>query len=400
MLHGKKILLGVTGSIAAYKAAGLIRLFIKEGADVQVVMSKSATDFITPLTLSTLSKRPVLIEPFHSSTGEWYSHVDWALWADFFLIAPLTANTLAKLANGQADNLLVAIYLAARCPVFFAPAMDVDMFEHPSTQKNISILEGYGNILIPPQVGELASGLSGKGRLDEPENIVGFLQDWFKKKSPLTNKVALVTAGPTFERIDPVRFIGNFSSGKMGFAIAETLAEQGARVILISGPTALTTTHTSIELHHVESAAEMHEACMRFQPESDVIVMAAAVADYTPATVSDQKLKKESGIPLLELKPTVDILADLGSHKITGQMLVGFALETHDALEHAQKKLQNKNLDLIVLNSLEDQGAGFGVDTNKITIIDKHKNIQTYSLKSKKEVALDIVNKINDLLNF
>jgi phosphopantothenoylcysteine decarboxylase/phosphopantothenate--cysteine ligase len=242
--------------------------------------------------------------------------------------------------------------------------------------------------------------LSGKGRLDEPENIVGFLQDWFKKKSPLTNKVALVTAGPTFERIDPVRFIGNFSSGKMGFAIAETLAEQGARVILISGPTALTTTHTSIELQHVESAAEMHEACMRFQPESDVIVMAAAVADYTPATVSDQKLKKESGIPLLELKPTVDILADLGSHKITGQMLVGFALETHDALEHAQKKLQNKNLDLIVLNSLEDQGAGFGVDTNKITIIDKHKNIQTYSLKSKKEVALDIVNKINDLLNF
>lgn len=399
MFNGKKILLGVTGSIAAYKAAALVRLFIKEGAEVQVVMTKSACDFITPLTLSTLSKRPVLIEPFHPGSGAWNSHVDWALWADFYLIAPLTANTLAKLANGMPDNLLVAIYLAARCPVFFAPAMDVDMFEHPSTQKNIQILESYGNILIPPQTGELASGLTGRGRLDEPENIVEFLNDWFKKKSPLSNKTALVTAGPTYERIDPVRFIGNFSSGKMGFAIAETLADAGVSVKLVTGPVALRTSHPGIEVTRVESASEMYDQCMAFYPQSDIVVMAAAVADYRPETRSAQKLKKKEAELTVTLKPTSDILAALGKQKRNDQILVGFALETQHALEHAQKKLHDKNLDFIVVNSLEDPGAGFEVDTNKIRIMDAAGQLTAYELKTKKEVAIDIVQKIRELVN-
>lgn len=398
MLKGKKILLGITGSIAAYKAASLIRLFIKSGAEVQVTMTKSATDFITPLTLSTLSKRPVLIEPFHSSTGEWYSHVDWANWADFYIIAPLTANTLAKMANGQPDNLLLAIYMAARCPVFFAPAMDVDMFEHPATQNNIKTLQSYGNILIPPQVGELASGLSGKGRLDEPENILSFLQEYFKKKSPLSNITALVTAGPTYERIDPVRFIGNFSSGKMGFAIAETLANQGAKVILVCGPTNLQTYSASIHQINVESASEMHEICMKYSSAVNLIVMAAAVADYKPEVRLNEKMKKKGEKIRIELEPTTDILADLGKHKKKGQILVGFALETSDAIKNAGQKLHHKNLDLIVLNSLADQGAGFGYDTNMVTIIDKHDKITSFELKSKQEVAIDIVNKIKEII--
>ncbi len=399
MLNGKKILLGVTGSIAAYKAAALVRLFIKEGAEVQVVMSESACDFITPLTLSTLSKRPVLIEPFQPGTGAWNSHVDWALWADFYLIAPLTANTLAKLANGMPDNLLVAIYLAARCPVFFAPAMDVDMFEHPSTQKNIQILQSYGNILIPPQTGELASGLTGRGRLDEPENILVFLQDWFKKKSPLINKTALVTAGPTYERIDPVRFIGNFSSGKMGFAIAEALAAAGAEVKLVTGPVSITTAHPGIKQINIESADQMYDQCMEISPNADIIVMAAAVADYHPESVAAEKLKKQDETFSLTLIPTQDILAALGSHKKKDQILVGFALETQDAIQNAQKKLQRKNLDFIVLNTLEDPGAGFGGDTNKITIMDSTGQITGYELKTKKDVAIDIVQKISELFN-
>lgn len=399
MLNGKKILLGVTGSIAAYKAAALVRLFIKEGAEVQVVMSESACDFITPLTLSTLSKRPVLIEPFQPGTGAWNSHVDWALWADFYLIAPLTANTLAKLANGMPDNLLVAIYLAARCPVFFAPAMDVDMFEHPSTQKNIQILQSYGNILIPPQTGELASGLTGRGRLDEPENILVFLQDWFKKKSPLINKTALVTAGPTYERIDPVRFIGNFSSGKMGFAIAEALAAAGAEVKLVTGPVSITTAHPGIKQINIESADQMYDQCMEISPNADIIVMAAAVADYHPESVAAEKLKKQDEALSLTLIPTQDILAALGSHKKKDQILVGFALETQDAIQNAQKKLQRKNLDFIVVNTLEDPGAGFGGDTNKITIMDSTGQITGYELKTKKDVAIDIVQKISELFN-
>ncbi len=399
MLNGKKILLGVTGSIAAYKAAALVRLFIKEGAEVQVVMSESACDFITPLTLSTLSKRPVLIEPFQPGTGAWNSHVDWALWADFYLIAPLTANTLAKLANGMPDNLLVAIYLAARCPVFFAPAMDVDMFEHPSTQKNIQILQSYGNILIPPQTGELASGLTGRGRLDEPENILVFLQDWFKKKSPLINKTALVTAGPTYERIDPVRFIGNFSSGKMGFAIAEALAAAGAEVKLVTGPVSITTAHPGIKQINIESADQMYDQCMEISPNADIIVMAAAVADYHPESVAAEKLKKQDETFSLTLIPTQDILAALGSHKKKDQILVGFALETQDAIQNAQKKLQRKNLDFIVVNTLEDPGAGFGGDTNKITIMDSTGQITGYELKTKKDVAIDIVQKISELFN-
>jgi phosphopantothenoylcysteine decarboxylase/phosphopantothenate--cysteine ligase len=398
MLQGKKIILGVTGSIAAFKAATLVRLFVKEGAEVQVVMSKSAVDFITPLTLSTLSKRPVLIEPFKTDNGSWNSHVDWALWADLIVYAPLTGNSMAKMANGQADNLLLAIYMAARCPVFFAPAMDVDMFEHPATQKNIGVIQGYGNILIPPSFGELASGLIGQGRMDEPENIVAFLKNHLKKKSPLEGKTALVTAGPTYERLDPVRFIGNFSSGKMGYAIAESLAENGAIVKLISGPVNLKTKHSSIEVVLIESADEMLKACLTYAVDAEILVMSAAVADYRPSGISAEKIKKNTSSLSIDLEPTTDILATLGKIKSDHQVLVGFALETNDEKQHALKKLESKNLDFIVLNSLQDPGAGFGYDTNKIAILEPGGKETNFDLKPKKEVASDIVNKIIDLL--
>ncbi len=399
MLQGKKIILGVTGSIAAFKAATLVRLLIKEGADVQVVMSKSATDFITPLTLSTLSKRPVLIEPFKTDTGSWNSHVDWALWADLIIFAPLTANSMAKMSNGQADNLLLAIYLAARCPVFFAPAMDLDMFEHPATQKNISTLEEFGNILIPPSFGELASGLIGQGRMDEPENIVSFLTSYFKKKSPLNGKFALITAGPTYERIDPVRYIGNFSSGKMGFALAETLAMQGAKVKLISGPVSLTPINRNIDLVTVESASEMLDECMKALENADIIIMAAAVADYRPVNIAPEKIKKKTVSLQIELEPTTDILAKMGTMKTEKQILVGFALETNDENSEAIKKLNTKNLDFIVLNSLRDAGAGFGYETNKVSILERNGNETHFDLKPKSEVAIDIVSKIKELMN-
>ncbi|MEI6576493.1 MAG: bifunctional phosphopantothenoylcysteine decarboxylase/phosphopantothenate--cysteine ligase CoaBC [Bacteroidota bacterium] len=396
MLKGKKILLGITGSIAAYKAVLLVRLFVKEGAEVQVILTPSAHDFVTPLTLSTLSKRPVLTEPFDLGTGAWNSHIDLANWADLILIAPLTANTLSKMVSGQADNLLIAVYLAARCPVMFAPAMDVDMYEHPSTQRNIDALRSYGNLFIQPDEGELASGLHGKGRIQEPEAILELVAEYFKKKSPLRNKTVLVTAGPTYEKIDPVRFIGNFSSGRMGFALAEALAEKGAIVKLIAGPVDLTTTDPSIERTNITSAEEMFRACQEIAPQSDIIIMAAAVADFTPAVVSASKIKKKGEGLSISLKPSKDILAWMGSEKKKSQFLVGFALETDHEIPNAQKKLKEKNLDLIVLNSLKDKGAGFGFSTNKVTLIGKNKDPLQFPLKSKHEVAIDIVRYIEN----
>ncbi|MHC1707583.1 MAG: bifunctional phosphopantothenoylcysteine decarboxylase/phosphopantothenate--cysteine ligase CoaBC [Bacteroidales bacterium] len=390
MLEGKKIILGVTGSIAAYKAASLIRILIKKGAEVQVVMTKSAADFITPLTLSTLSRRPVLIEPFHPVSGEWYSHVDWANWADFMLFAPLTANTLSKMAHGQADNLLIAIYLAARCPVYFAPAMDVDMYEHPSTTENIAKLVSFGNFLIPPDEGELASGLSGKGRLKEPEDIVSFIDSSLKKKSPFENKKVLITAGPTFEKIDPVRFIGNFSSGKMGFALAETFARLGAKVFLITGPVQEHLNNNSIQRIDVVSADEMYDQTICHFHNADITVMAAAVADYKPQNAAAEKMKKKKAMLSIDLVPTRDILAELGLRKKKDQFLAGFALETEDEEINALKKLSNKNLDVIVLNSLKDEVAGFGIDTNKVTIFASDKSSKTLPLLSKKDTAEEI----------
>lgn len=391
MIKGKKILLGISGSIAAYKAVLLVRLFVKEGAEVQVIMTPSAHDFVTPLTLSTLSKRPVLTEPFDLGTGAWNSHVDLANWADLILIAPLTANTMAKMVTGQADNLLIAVYLAARCPVLFAPAMDVDMFEHPSTQHNIKMLQSYGNLLITPDVGELASGLVGKGRMKEPESIFGLVEEHFKKKSPLSNKKVLVTAGPTYEKIDPVRFIGNFSSGQMGFAIAEVLADRGAIVELVTGPVTLATPAGIDRRIDVTGAEEMYNECMQIAPSCDLIIMTAAVADFTPAGTFDKKIKRKGEELILTLKPTKDILAAIGKVKKKSQFLVGFALETDQEIDNAKKKLVAKNLDLIVLNSLQDAGAGFGYSTNKITLIGRSDGPLSFPLKSKREVATDII---------
>ena len=398
MLEGKKILLGVCGSIASYKSAILVRLLVKAGANVKVIMSKDATHFITPLTLSTLSKNPVLVDYFNPATGEWNNHVELGLWADAMLIAPASANTIAKFAHGICDNLLTASYLSAKCPVYFAPAMDLDMWKHPSTQANISRLETFGNFLIKPAYGELASGLIGEGRMSEPEEILAFLNQELKKKLPLTEKTALVTAGPTYEAIDPVRFIGNHSSGKMGFAIAEQLANLGARVILIAGPTSLSTPNPAIQRVNVTSAEEMLGACTAHFQESDITVMSAAVADYRPKTVADQKIKKNTGELDIELVKTVDILSELGKHKRSHQLLVGFALETHDEESNALGKLQRKNLDFIVLNSLNDEGAGFKGDSNKITIIDKTLKKEEFPLKTKSEVAKDICLKIVDLV--
>lgn len=397
-LGGKKIILGITGSIAAYKAAFLLRLLVKEGAEVQVVITPAGKEFITPVTLSALSGKPVISEFFGSDDGTWHSHVDLGIWADAMIIAPVTAATMGKMAGGIADNMLVTTYLSAKCPVFVAPAMDLDMFKHPSTQKNLSVLKEFGCHIIDPGEGELASGLEGKGRMEEPENILETLVEFFSPKKKLLNKTFLVSAGPTYEKIDPVRYIGNYSSGKMGYAVAEKLADDGAGVILVSGPVAVSTTKPGIEIISTESAQEMYTACIKKFPFCDGAVMTAAVADFTPANPLPEKNKRGKENWQLELKPTNDIAATLGKMKKNGQLLVGFALETTDEKNNAQIKLKKKNLDFIVLNSLKDQGACFGVDTNKITIIDKDNNQQAFELKSKKEVAADIVEKMISLL--
>ncbi|MFU1858045.1 bifunctional phosphopantothenoylcysteine decarboxylase/phosphopantothenate--cysteine ligase CoaBC [Sphingobacterium sp. NGMCC 1.201703] len=388
-LAGKNIVIAVCGSIAAYKIASLIRLLVKADAHVQVIMSADATAFITPLTLSTLSKNPVLIDYYQPGTGEWNNHVEIALNADYILVAPATANTIAKMANGHCDNLLMAVYLSAKCPVFFAPAMDLDMWKHPSTQSNIAKLAAYGNIIIPPEKGELASGLIGEGRLAEPEELFRFLADFSSRKLPLTGQKALVSAGPTYEAIDPVRFIGNHSSGKMGYAIAQQLKELGADVTLISGPTALPKPE-QIAVVPVTSAAEMLQACERHFADASIIVMSAAVADYTPIEVAAQKIKKKENEFSIALKKTTDILATLGAKKKNEQLLIGFALETNNELENAKDKLVRKNLDFIVLNSMQDQGAGFATDTNKVTIINRSGESTVFPLKSKEDVAKDI----------
>jgi phosphopantothenoylcysteine decarboxylase/phosphopantothenate--cysteine ligase len=395
VLSGKKILLGVTAGIAAYKTASLVRLFIKSGAEVQVIMTPASKDFITPLTLSTLSKHPVH-STFYDKEEEnelWNNHVDLGLWADYMLIAPATANTLSKMAHGTCDNLLLATYLSAKCPVFFAPAMDLDMYKHPSTKNSLETLQGFGNLLIPATSGELASGLVGEGRMAEPEDIVSFIEKDLLSKLPLRGKKVLITAGPTYEAIDPVRFIGNHSSGKMGFAIASAAANLGAEVYLISGPSHQQIQHSFVHRIDVQTADEMYTAAHRYFNEVDIAILSAAVADYTPSKVASQKIKKKDAMLSIPLTPTKDILASLGAIK-KQQFLVGFALETENELANAKGKLQRKNLDAIVLNSLQDKGAGFATDTNKITIIDTKLNEKTFELKSKAAVALDIMNEI------
>ena len=397
MIKGKKIVLGITGSIAAYKAAVLARALIKKGAEVQIVITPAGKEFITPLTLSTITGKPVISEFFARRDGTWHSHVDLGLWADAMLIAPATASTIGKMANGIADNMLITTYLSMKAPVFVAPAMDLDMFAHPSTQKNLDTLRSYGNIIIEPGEGELASHLVGKGRMEEPENIVAVLEDFFAKKSDLAGKKVMITAGPTYEKIDPVRFIGNYSSGKMGYALAECCAERGAEVTLISGSVSITEKHPNIRKISVESAEEMYQAAISEFGSNDAAILCAAVADFTPETIADQKIKREKDDLIIKLKPTHDIAAALGKLKRDNQIMVGFALETNDEIEHAKGKLERKNLDFIVLNSLNDKGAGFRHDTNKITIIDKE-NIIEFPLKSKKEVATDIINHLADIL--
>lgn len=395
VLSGKKIVLGISGGIAAYKTATLVRLFIKAGAQVQVVMTPASKDFVTPLTLSTLSKNPVH-STFYNEEDEnavWNNHVEIGLWADIMIIAPATANTLSKMVSGNCDNLLLATYLSAKCPVYFAPAMDLDMYKHPSTIASFNALQSYGNIMIPAESGELASGLSGEGRMAEPENIILFIENDIAQKLPLRGKKILVTAGPTYEAIDPVRFIGNHSSGKMGFDIANEAANLGAEVVLISGPSHLKVAHNSIKVVPVISAEEMYQACHLYYENTDVAIAAAAVADYRPKNVASQKIKKTESSFNIELEKTKDILASLGQMK-KNQFLIGFALETENEIENAKLKIQKKNLDLIVLNSLQDEGAGFGTPTNKVTFIDKNNTIEPKDLKSKKEVAQDILNKV------
>lgn len=396
-LAGKHIILGITGSIAAYKAATLTRLLVKEGAEVKVVMTPLAKEFITPLTLATLSKNPILVEFFNPENGDWNSHVDLGLWADLYLIAPASANTMGKMAHGIADNLLLTTYLSAKCPVMVAPAMDLDMYNHPTTQENIATLKRFGNIVIEAATGELASGLTGKGRMEEPEKILEVVVDFFGSKKKFSGKRVLVTSGPTYEHIDPVRFIGNYSSGKMGTAIAEAIASQGAEVVFITGPAVVIPNNNPlIKVINVVSAQQMLEAAIQHFGNVDIAIMAAAVADFTPDTSSDVKIKREKDDLMLRLKPTSDIAATLGAKKRRTQRLIGFALETNNELANAQAKLKKKNLDLIVLNSLKDSGAGFGHDTNKISIIDTNGEQLTFDLKSKSEVATDIVNVIFD----
>ncbi len=392
MLKNKKILLGVTGSIAAYKAAFMTRLLIKEGAEVKVLMTASAKEFITPLTLAVLSKNPVYSEFFSQETGAWNNHVELGVWADLIIVAPATADIIAKMAHGICDQVLLATYFSARCPVYVAPAMDFDMWKHPATQQNIQQLISFGNKIIDPADGELASGLIGEGRMEEPEKIIKIVEQHFSGAGlPLSKKKILVTAGPTFENIDPVRYISNRSSGKMGFAIAEELARNGAEVTLVSGPSAQVVHNSTIHRIDVESSDEMYNVCLKYFDDADAAIMTAAVADYKPEHPEKQKVKKNEPAVELKLIRTKDILAELGSRKKKNQFLVGFALETENEIENAKEKIRKKNLDMIVLNSLRDQGAGFQTDTNKITIIDKAFRKTDFILKTKKEVAKDIV---------
>ena len=392
-MKGKKIVLGITGSIAAYKAAILIRGLIKKGAEVQVVITPAGKEFITPITLSALTSKPVVSEFFAQRNGTWHSHVDLGLWADAMVFAPATASTIGKMANGIADKMLITTYLSMKAPVFVAPAMDLDMFAHPSTQKNLDTLRSYGNHIIEPGEGELASHLVGKGRMEEPEKIVEVLENFFKQQQDLKGKKVMITAGPTCEKIDPVRFIGNYSSGKMGYALAEECANRGAEVTLVSGPVTLKAHHPNIHRVDVESAQQMYEAAKEAFSNTDAAILCAAVADFTPDIVADHKIKREKDDLILQLKPTQDIAASLGKKKKNGQVMVGFALETNDEQQNAQGKLERKNFDFIVLNSLNDKGAGFRVDTNKITIIDKE-GATPYPLKNKAEVAKDIIDRL------
>jgi len=396
MFQDKKILLAVTGSIAAYKAILLVRLLVKAGAQVQVVMTPAAKDFVSPLTLATLSKNPVITEL--ASNESWSNHVMMGRWADVMVVAPLSCNTLAKMANGLCDNMLLATWLSATCPVVVAPAMDEDMWRHPATKLNLQKLESFGNLVIHVEKGELASGLYGDGRMAEPETIMQFLETHFFLKKDLTGKKALVTAGPTYEPIDPVRFIGNHSSGKMGVAIAEELARRGAEVHLVLGPSSVKSSMSGIYIHKVETAEQMYQTCLKEFPAADIAVMSAAVADYTPIETAPEKIKKTSGTLIIELTKTKDILKTLGEKKRDGQLLVGFALETMNERQYALDKLKSKNADLIVLNSLNDEGAGFGHDTNKVTIFEKSGNEITYDRKPKQQVAKDIVDRIVNLL--
>jgi phosphopantothenoylcysteine decarboxylase / phosphopantothenate---cysteine ligase len=400
VLSGKKILLGISGGIAAYKTAGLVRLFIKAGAHVKVVMTPASKDFVTPLTLSTLSKNPVYSSFYHEEdeNAVWNNHVELGLWADYFVIAPATANTMAKMASGNADNILIATYLSAKCPVYVAPAMDLDMYKHPSTKETFTLLQSFGNTIIPAESGELASGLHGEGRMAEPESILAFLEHDIAGKLPLLGKKILVMAGPTYEPIDPVRFIGNHSTGKMGYDIARAAADEGAQVVLVSGPTHLKLLHDRVTVVPVASSAQMYAACHEYFDSMDAAVAAAAVADYRPKVVAEQKIKKSESTLVLELEKTRDILASLGEKK-KGQYLIGFALETENEVENAKAKIIKKNLDLIVLNSLNDEGAGFGKATNKVTFIDRNFNEEPMELKSKEDVALDIIDKIKKHYN-
>lgn len=397
MLKDKKILIAVTGSIAAYKIASLVRLLIKAKAKVQVIMTESASEFITPLTLATLSKNPVYTSFYKTENGEWNNHVELGLWADIMLVAPASANTIAKMSSGICDSLLMATYLSAKCPVAFAPAMDLDMYQHPSTKENISKLIAYGHEMIAPGTGELASGLMGEGRMAEPEEIVSYLENKLNPINFYSNKNILVTAGPTYEAIDPVRFIGNASSGKMGYALAEAFAEKGAKVTLISGPTNLKAVHSNIQTISVTAAAEMFSAVQSQFEKTQIFVMAAAVADYTPTIQSKEKIKKSSDEMNVELTKTIDILKYIGEHKSIDQISVGFALETKNELSNAQSKLKSKNADLIILNSLKDEGAGFNGDQNKVTMLDKQGLVEEYELKPKNKVAADILQKITQL---
>ena len=396
-MKGKKIVLGITGSIAAYKAAVLARGLIKQGAEVQIVITPAGKEFITPVTLSALTGKPVISDFFAQRDGTWHSHVDLGLWADAMLIAPATASTIGKMANGIADNMLITTYLSMKAPVFVAPAMDLDMFAHPSTRRNLDLLRSYGNHIIEPASGELASHLVGKGRMEEPENIIGTLERFFRRQQDLQGRHIVITAGPTYEKIDPVRFIGNYSSGKMGYALAEACALRGADVTLVSGPVNLHLDHPRVKRIDVESAAQMHAAAVEAFGPADAAVLCAAVADFAPETVADRKIKREKDDLVIRLRPTHDIAAALGQQKTARQRLVGFALETNDELAHAQDKLRRKNFDFIVLNSLNDQGAGFRCDTNKITILDRIE-ARTFPLKPKTEVAQDIVDKLASIL--
>ena len=396
-LQGKKIVLGITGSIAAYKAAVLIRLLIKKGAEVQVVITPAGKEFITPITLSALTSKPVISEFFAQRDGSWHSHVALGQWADAMLIAPATASSIGKMAHGIADNMLITTYLSMKAPVFVAPAMDLDMFAHPSTTANLNTLRSYGNHIIEPAEGELASHLVGKGRMEEPENIVAYLERYFAQREELKGKKIVITAGPTYEKIDPVRFIGNYSSGKMGFALAEECATRGAEVTLVAGPVQLQTVHPNIHRIDVESCAEMYAATIEAFIGSNAAILCAAVADFTPETTADTKIKREKDDLVLSLRPTQDIAAELGRIKQPHQHLVGFALETNDETAHAQDKLQRKKLDFIVLNSLRDAGAGFRHDTNKVTIISQTE-IKEYPLKTKNEVAKDIIDELSKII--